>query len=367
MHGLYIHIPFCKKKCKYCDFQSFSGCEKDFSAYLDALTDEMSEYKGEKVDSVFIGGGTPTLLDAESLNILLRAISSNFILAENTEFTIESNPKTLTPEKLSVLKGCGVNRLSIGVQSFNDTELSAIGRIHNAEAAAAAFKMARECGFGNINLDIMFSLPKQTRESFEKTLNEVIELNPEHISCYSLILEEGTPLFDEVQSGKVSLPDDETDRKNYELACEKLKNAGYIQYEISNFASTGFECRHNIKYWDCDEYIGLGVSAHSYYKGKRFSNTLSLTEYLKGSYRSGEKDVLTDRDKISEFMIMGFRKTKGIKKDEFKKRFGRELKDVFGSETEKFKKAGLMAENGEYIYLTPEGVNVSNSILCEFV
>ncbi len=367
MRGLYIHIPFCKRKCKYCDFVSFSNCEKDFSSYIDALINEMREYRGEEINSVFIGGGTPTLLDAENLNKLLDAVASAFVLAEDTEFTAECNPKTLTPEKLLVLKKGGVNRLSIGVQSFNDEELEAIGRIHNAEDAADAVDMARKAGFDNINLDIMFSLPKQTAESFKNTLERVIKSAPRHISCYSLILEEGTPLYLEAEKGEINLPDDETDRANYELACVDLKKAGYIQYEISNFAKAGFECRHNIKYWDCDEYIGLGVAAHSYYKGKRFSNTASLNDYINGNFRSGEAEILSKADKIAEFMIMGLRKTKGISKAEFKKRFDCEVGEKFKSQTEKFKKAGLMAENEEYLYLTKEGVNISNSILCEFV
>ncbi len=367
MRGLYIHIPFCRQKCKYCDFVSFSGCEKDFSAYISALIKEMQGYRGEKVDSVFIGGGTPTLLDAESLAKLLAAVNTSFDIAKDFEFSIEANPKTLTAEKLAVLKHGGVTRLSIGVQSFNDAELLAIGRIHDVKAACEAYTMAREAGFSNINLDIMFSLPGQTAESFLNTLDTAIKLKPEHISCYSLILEEGTSLFAEVESGKITLPDEETDRQNYELACKKLEAAGYRQYEISNFAKAGFECRHNLKYWDCEEYIGVGVAAHSYYKGARFSNTESLSEYIKGSYQSGDAVSLTEADKIAEFMIMGLRKTCGIKKSEFKRRFGMETGEHFGRVIEKHKKTGLLAENEEFLYLTKEGINLSNSVLCEFI
>lgn len=367
MRGLYIHIPFCIKKCKYCDFVSFSGCEKRFGEYIDALCNEMAEYKGEKIDTVFIGGGTPTLLAENETAELLLHIRNNFELSADTEFSVEANPKTLTPQKLSALKEGGVNRISIGIQSFNDDELLNIGRRHNAAEAEEAFYAARNAGFDNINIDIMFSLPGQTGKSFLKTLRTVIGLNPEHISCYSLILEEGTPLYDEAQKGILQLPNEEEDRENYELARRVLREAGYIQYEISNFAKTGFECRHNLKYWDCDEYIGLGLAAHSYYRGRRFFNTENLGDYLKGKYRTDSGEQLTRADKISEFMIMGLRKTAGIDKREFSRRFGCDVKDVFGEQISRFIGGGFMAEDSDNLRLTEAGVNVSNSILCEFV
>ncbi len=346
---------------------SYVGCEEKITAYLDALISEMEEYQGEEIDTVFIGGGTPTIMSADELKRLISAIFENFKITDDAEFTVEANPGTLTEKKLKVMRESGVNRLSIGAQSFCNAELINIGRIHSVEEAKYAFSLARDAGFDNINLDIIFSVPGQTEASFSKTLDEVIELAPEHISCYSLILEECTPLFSEVESGKVVLPDEETDRKNYDLAREKLKKAGYIQYEISNFAKAGKMCRHNLKYWDASEYIGIGVAAHSYFREERFENTDNLDSYIRGKIDRIFEEKLTREDKISEFMIMGLRKTDGVSKSEFSMRFGSEINELFGDAIERFKKLGLLVENEDRIFLTPEGVNLSNSVLCEFV
>ena len=365
MRGLYIHIPFCIRKCKYCDFTSFTGCEGKFKEYIEKICFEMQEYKGEEIDTVFIGGGTPSLLDSNELKKLICCINDTFVLQENAEFTMESNPKTLTYEKLLEIKSMGVNRLSIGVQSFNDEELKIIGRIHNSEDAEAAVLMAKKAGFSDINIDLMFSLPEQTLESFKKSLKKAIELNVSHISCYSLILEKGTPLFDEYEKGLLSLPSEDTDREIYQYTCEELRKNDFCQYEISNFSKKGYECKHNLKYWDCNEYIGVGVGAHSYYKGVRFFNTDSLDIYMGENKR--EYEELTIDDNIKEFVIMGFRKIKGISKKEFYKRFNIEFSDIYSEQLIKFKKLKLLEENGKYIYLTEDGISVSNSVLCEFV
>ena len=365
MRGLYIHIPFCIKKCKYCDFTSFTECEGIFDEYVKKICMEMQEYRGEEINTIFIGGGTPSLLSIDELKKMIECINNTFVLKENAEFTIETNPKTLTHEKLSAIRELGVNRISIGVQSFNDEELKKIGRIHDAGDAEDAIIMAKEAGFSNINIDLMFSLPGQTLESFKNNLNKTINLGITHISCYSLILEEGTPLFEEYEKNMLNLPDEETDRAIYQFTCEELKKNGYEQYEISNFSKKGYECKHNLKYWDCDEYIGIGVAAHSYYKGVRFFNTNSLDIYMQENKR--EYEELTIDDKIKEFVIMGFRKTKGISKKEFFERFKKEFSDVYSEQTEKFKNIGLLEESEEFICLTEEGINVSNSVLCEFV
>lgn len=367
MRGLYIHIPFCIKKCKYCDFTSYTNCDRLFERYISETTKEMERYRGEEIDTVFIGGGTPTIMSAVQLGTLLMKIRNIFKLSGNTEMTIEANPKTLTEEKLFALKAGGVNRLSIGVQSFNNDELERIGRVHNEKDATDAVEISKKCGFSNINLDIMFSLPGQTKESFKYTLKKAVSLNPVHISCYSLILEENTPLYNEVKEGKIKMCDEETDRELYEYACGFFAENGFGQYEISNFSKKGYECRHNLKYWNCDEYIGIGVAAHSYYAGERFFNTDSLEEYLNGRYRTGAAEKVAGKDAVSEFIIMGLRKTGGIEKKEFKRRFGKEIGELYGKEIEKFKRAGLMAENDSNLRLTFEGVNVSNSVLCEFV
>lgn len=367
MRGLYIHIPFCLKKCKYCDFTSYVGCEKHFADYIKCLKNEMLEYRGEKIDTIFVGGGTPSILSAHLLEDMIKEIYNTFDVTPDAEFTIESNPKTLTDEKLKVLHSLGVNRISIGVQSFVDSELKKIGRIHTAKDAEEAIILAKKAGFSNINLDLMFSIPGQTKESFKESIDRAISLNPEHISAYSLILEEGTPLFSEVENGEVFLPSDETDRENYSYLCDRLGEAGYIQYEISNFSKKGHECRHNLKYWDCNEYIGIGVSAHSYYNGKRFFNQDSLDDYLKGEYRMESGEILTIDDKISEYVIMGFRKTKGISKTDFFKKFGVDFYERFKEPLDKFLNLNLIEEKGEFFCLTFEGINLSNSVLCEFL
>lgn len=367
MKGLYIHIPFCIRKCKYCDFTSFTGCEGNFGEYAEKLTAEMKIYKGERIDSIFIGGGTPSILNVSDLKKIADAIYENFDVQKNAEFTIESNPKTLTDEKLYEIRKMGVNRLSIGVQSFNDDELKKIGRIHNSKDAENAVIAAKSAGFSNINIDLMFSLPSQSEKSFKNTLEKAISLNPEHISCYSLILEEGTPLFDEYEDDKIVLPDEECDRAIYKYTVEALKKAGFLQYEISNFAKKGYECKHNLKYWNCDEYIGIGLAAHSYVNDERYFNTDLLEKYLSGEYSDSKREKLTLDDKIKEFVIMGLRKSEGISKSVFLKRFKRDISDIYSEQIGKFKALKLIEEEGDFLRLTFEGINISNSVLCEFV
>lgn len=367
MTGLYVHIPFCIQKCKYCDFISFAHSEEAMEGYIDALLNEMNEYRGREVDTVFIGGGTPTCLSEELLEKLLKGIAEGFARAEECEFTMEANPETVHENKLNIMKRYGVNRVSIGVQSFCDVELAKIGRVHNAETVFKAIRLLRACGFRNINLDIMSALPGQTMESFQYVLQTAVEQNPEHISCYSLILEENTPLWLEYEQGLITLPEEETERQMYEFACRYLAQKGYIRYEISNFAKPGFESKHNMKYWQCREYIGVGLAAHSYYRGERYANTRELNRYLSGHYheRTGEK--LTLSEQIEEFVIMGLRMDKGISKQEFYNRFGIEIEAVYEKELNRFLRMGLLERRDGAICLSQEGVSVSNSIMCEFV
>lgn len=283
--GLYVHIPFCIRKCKYCGFVSFDNCmEADWQAYFCALEKEIelraAEYADYEVDTIFIGGGTPTIVPAEWISGILTKIKNKFNNTVNQEITIESNPGTLTPEKLEIYRKAGINRLSIGVQSLDDTVLSAIGRIHDRQAVLETFREARCAGFDNINLDLMFSLPKQTDEIWEATLNEAVSLRPEHISFYSLQIEEGTEFYDMYKNGTLDIADDETDRARYHTAVRILKDAGYKHYEISNAALPGRESQHNLKYWSLDEYLGLGLAAHSFAGGRRFYNTSDLNEYV---------------------------------------------------------------------------------------
>ncbi len=364
MKGLYIHIPFCLQKCKYCDFVSFTSGDK--SAYIDALCNELSIYKGEKVDTVFIGGGTPTALSLPLLCKLLAHIKDTFIIAENAEWTIEANPKTVDEEKLKLLYKFGVNRISIGVQSFNDEELLKIGRIHNSEDAVNTVLLAKKYFFENINIDLISALPNQTIKSFTESLSIAISLDPTHISCYSLILEEGTPLYQEHIKTPLDLPDEDTERKMYEKAVSVLDDAGFTRYEISNFAKKGKECRHNLKYWQCDDYIGAGLSAHSLLDGVRYENTADMNEYLSGNYCKN-KFELTDDDKISEYIIMSLRLKRGISKTAFFDKFNIDFYKKYKSQINRFIELGLMIETEDGFTLTNEGISLSNSVLCEFV
>lgn len=367
MKGLYIHIPFCKQKCKYCDFVSFSNMEEMFSRYISALIAEMDEYSGEKIDTVFIGGGTPTVLPSDELRRLLVSCFEKFNISANYEFTVEANPGTIDDYKIKTLFDCGVNRISVGVQSFNDAELQKIGRIHDAEMAYNTICQLAKSGFSNINFDLMTALPEQNIKTLSNTITTALTLPVTHISAYSLIIEDGTPLEKEYSKGMLTLPDEEEDREMYAYTVDRLKESGFHQYEISNFAKCGFECRHNIKYWQCREYIGLGAAAHSYLDGRRFYNTSVLSEYLSGKKHTGDVTMLTERDKIGEFMIMGLRMNDGISEAEFIKRFGKSVDFMYKSELEKFIRGGFLVRENGSIRFSDKGRNVSNSILCEFV
>ena len=360
--GLYIHIPFCMKKCKYCDFVSFECGDKD--AYIDALMNELNSYKGTEVDTVFIGGGTPTTLSLKQINRLFAHINDTFHLSGNVEWTVEANPSTFDKEKLKLMKELGVNRLSVGVQSFSDVELKALGRIHTADKAKEAIELAKEY-FENINIDIISAVPNQTRESFVNTLDTAISLNPTHISCYSLILEEGTPLYAEYESGKLILPDEDSERKMYETACERLEKAGYMQYEISNFAKNGYECKHNLKYWHLNDYIGAGVAAHSLIGDKRQENTSDLSKYINGQYRDVEEKITKDGLRF-EFIIMTLRLTDGLSGKEYYERFGSDFYTDYKEQIDKFINLGLMMRTDAGFALTKRGISLSNSVLCEF-
>jgi len=363
--GLYIHIPFCVQKCKYCDFASYVGQESRIDEYLHRLQCEMQQYKDAKIDTVFIGGGTPSVLGAERISQLMQGIKNNFSLAPNCEITMESNPGTLDEKKIHSMLENGINRVSVGVQSFNDAELEAIGRIHNAELAYNSICLLKSYGFTNINLDLMTALPFQTMDSLKNSLKTAVSLPITHISAYSLIIEDNTPLEREYSQGKLILPTEDEDRNMYKFAVEYLRENGFVRYEISNFAKWGFECRHNIKYWSCDEYIGIGAAAHSYIGAKRYSNPTGLLDYISGG--KDEEVVLEPNDKISEFMMMGLRMDRGINCSEFKKRFGVRIEEIFSKQIEKFISLGLMKQCGDNYSLTDMGIDISNSILCEFM
>lgn len=371
--GLYIHIPFCKSKCFYCDFNSYSGKERIQESYVDSLIDEMesrsSIIEKNKISTIYIGGGTPTYLNIHALEKLLTYLKK--YCGKSVEYSCEANPGTLTGEKLIVLKENGVNRLSMGLQSWNDDLLHRLGRIHTVRNFVENYNSARAAGFKNINIDIMFSIQGQTLDDFENTLNNVIAINPEHISCYSLIIEEGTPFGEQYEKGELKEMDEDIDREMYYMAVEKLNDAGYMRYEISNFAREGYKCRHNIIYWDTRHYLGIGAGAHSYLDGIRFSNEPVPEKYIKMVRDSGlptvHEEKLTIDDMMGEFMFMGLRMTQGIEIDDFKRRFSLNIWDVYGNEIRKLEDDGLIKINAGRMFLTDRGIDVSNRVFVEFI
>lgn len=365
MKGIYVHIPFCARKCKYCDFASYAGKMRLADAYIDALEDEARIYRGTEADTVFVGGGTPSLLSAERIKRVCKICFENFNIADNYEFTMEINPGTIDDDKIRAMLSGGVNRASVGVQSFCGAELNAIGRIHDAETAYNTVYALSKNGFSNINIDLMTGLPSQSMESLKETLTVAVNLPVTHISAYSLIIEDGTEMEREYSSGEIILPDEDTDREMYAYTSDFLAKHGFSRYEISNFAKEGFECAHNIKYWTGEEYIGLGAAAHSYDGNARYSNSIGIEEYISDNKR--DVIYLSEKDKISEFMITGLRMEKGISADDFYRLFGKNIEDIFGNELNKFINMNLIRYKNGLYSLTPRGIDVSNSVLCEFV
>lgn len=370
MNGLYIHIPFCIKKCGYCDFVSYENRLFEGEQYVNALLSEMEQYRGTEVDTVYIGGGTPTALPPHLLIRILLGVKENFRILSGAEITVEANPGTCDKAYFEKLRDAGVNRISLGVQSFVDEELKALGRIHSAEEAKTAVYAAKDAGIQNVSLDLMFSLPGQTVESFLYSIKEAISLDPAHISSYSLIVCENTPIEQAVSQGKLTLPDEDTDRELYALLVDTLKQAGYHRYEFSNFAKPGREARHNTKYWTRDPYIGLGAAAHSFWEDKRFENPPCLSDYYavcRGK-RIRESESVTEKDAMAEFMFLGLRLTEqGISKQEFFRSFGISIDEIYGKQIEKLSQLGLLECTDDTIRLTDRGIDVSNSVFCEFV
>lgn len=373
--GIYIHIPFCVRKCLYCDFLSFA-CDKDTQErYMEALYKEIKassgRLKGKDISTVFIGGGTPSVVDTVLLGRIIEALKENYNIEADAEITMELNPGTVTAESLKEYKAMGINRLSMGLQAWQDRLLKTLGRIHTADKFKESFLLAREAGFENINVDIMLSLPGQTMGDVKETFDNVIALSPEHISAYSLIIEDGTPFKDMFESGHFKEIDEDFDRNVYHFSCDMLAKNGYDRYEISNFSKKGFESRHNSLYWRTDEYIGFGLGAHSYFNGERFHNTEDMERYiaLSEEHDSIKEDVekLTKEDKISEFMFMGLRMDEGVKKSVFKERFGVDMDDIYGDIIIKYKKLGMIEETDDGIHLTDKGIDVSNVIFSEFL
>jgi len=368
--GLYIHIPFCRTKCLYCDFCSFvSRDAKEREAYVTALCNEI-RLRGNfdyMVDTVYFGGGTPSLLSCEQIALILSTVRTSFQVDEDAEITLECNPMTHLSdgkEYFSALRALGVNRLSLGVQSAVDTELKLIGRRHSFEEAKRTFYDAREAGFDNISLDLMLGIPSQTMDSLSGSVSELVSLSPEHISIYSLQLEEGTPLYR--MREKYELADDDEAADMYELVSHLMRESGYCHYEISNFAKEGRESRHNSKYWRLDQYLGLGLAAHSDFAGERSENTTDMAAYLEGVYYlSGQK--IGPQERELEFIMLGLRMSEGISKAEFSARFGIYIDEKYGERVKKLEKAGYFSRNDDVLALNERGFEVSNSIISEIL
>lgn len=373
--GIYIHFPFCLKKCHYCDFPSYQGMERWKEPYLEALCREILEWKdvvgGCVVKSIYLGGGTPTLFSGQQISRVLEACFKNFNVRKDAEVTIEANPGTVDLDKLLTLRAAGVNRLSIGLQAWQDRHLRFLGRIHSSDDFVQSMMYAKEARFENINVDVMFGLPYQTLEDWLETLEKVCALGIQHISMYSLKVEPGTPLYRWYEEGRFSLPTQEEDRLMYYRGREYVSRFGFEQYEISNFAIPGKECVHNLIYWYNEEYIGCGSGAHSYFNNERFSNTSDVEEYIRavmnGTQRINYREKIGEDDERFETIMLGLRLVEGISKQRFKTRFGKDIEFYYGETIKKLVNQGLLIDEGDSIRLTQKGLDVQNVVLLEFM
>lgn len=372
--GVYIHIPFCVRKCNYCDFLSWRAGESEREEYTRDLVREIGLSDRwfpeiDQVDSVFIGGGTPSILSAGQLQRICEALDRRFSIQEGCEFTIECNPGTADRHTFAACLNMGINRISFGLQSSVKKELQLLGRIHSYEEAERSFQEAREAGFQNINIDLMSGIPGQTIESYGRTLDRILHLEPEHISAYSLIIEEGTPFYE--RYGEEPPVDEETDRQMYRTTGVRLSEYGYERYEISNYAKDGFACRHNLKYWSGGEYIGFGVGASSRVGNIRYHNEEDPAAYTKRIWqerRTADLEEALDREaQMSEFFFLGLRKTRGVNLTEFERLYGVSAFDIYGRQIRKLVEYGLLKQQGHQLYLTDYGLDVSNLVFCEFV
>lgn len=396
---LYVHIPFCVRKCAYCDFLSAPASVETMRMYADSLLEEIRRFpdcyragegsnmdRGEGEDSysetyevstVFFGGGTPSIFPPEWLTEILDALRKKFrYWSGNTEITIECNPGTVDENKFRAYRGAGINRLSLGLQSANQEELELLGRIHTWEEFLETYHAARRAGFENINVDLMSALPGQSAESWEKTLKQVLALNPEHISAYSLIIEEGTPFYEKYHTAAElrdcgmdcpELPSEEEERLMYELTETYLKQAGMHRYEISNYAKPGFECRHNCGYWKRTDYLGFGLGAASLLADTRYRNTDSLSSYIKMEFTGREAEKLSVEDQMEEFMFLGLRMTEGVSEKRFHEIFGDEIDAIYGDTLNKWLREGLLQRENGNIFLTARGINYANLVMAEFL
>ena len=382
--GIYIHIPFCKQKCYYCDFVSFPDKINLQEKYIEALIKELKSYNLEEYDvtTIYIGGGTPSYISSDLIKKVLEnlkeKIKSNKTKWEDIEITIEVNPGTVNKEKLEEYKKQGINRLSIGLQTTNDILLKKIGRIHTYKEFLDTYNLARNIGFENINVDLIIGLPEETISDVKKDLENIIKINPEHISVYSLIVEEGTKIENLLNENKITLPDEESERRMYWFVKNTLELNGYNHYEISNFAKENMESKHNINCWEQKEYIGLGIASHSYVENIRYGNTSNLEKYIENKDFANEQELETKKIRIidevqskedikKEYMMLGLRKVKGVKISKFKEKFGENPIYIFRNELEKLVRENLIVVDGDNIYLSNKGLDLANLVFEEFI
>ena len=371
--GIYVHIPFCKKKCDYCDFISYCGKNDFIEKYVDSVKKEIEHVKiKSEITTIYIGGGTPSYIDSKFIVQILEKIKEKNV-AQDAEITIEVNPGTVTQEKLQDYIDCGINRISIGLQTTNDELLKQIGRIHNYEQFLETYKLAKKVGFKNINVDLMLGLPNQRIIDLKESLENVLRLAPKHISVYSLIVEDGTPIANKIENGKLKLPDDELERNMYWYVKNTLELNGYKHYEISNFAKKGYESKHNMNCWNQMEYVGIGTAAHSYRDITRYSNTEDIKEYIK-NVQKGEfeknriiHEIQKEEDSKKEFMLLGLRKIDGIKISEFKNKFGDNPIYLYRNELKKLSDEKLIIIQDDNIRLSNKGIDLANLVWEEFV
>ena len=367
--GIYVHVPFCRSKCYYCDFCSRTRADDEVKdLYTQRLCEEIEDVARRigddrpTADTVYFGGGTPTLLSPSQFEKILSTIESNFGIENGAEITAETNPKTADGEKLKNMRSVGINRLSIGMQSVHDNELRALGRIHSFADFLKTFSDAREAGFDNVSVDLMYGIPEQTKESFSKSIETLASLDPEHISSYSLTVEEGTPFWNRRNS--LVLPDEETVGDMYLLMCDILRKFGYEKYEISNFAHKSRESRHNLKYWRREDYLGFGPAAHSFYAGIRFAHSRDIEAYLRGENIIESSDMIVGEEAMDEYVMLGMRLSEGIDTVKFKRLFNADFDERYGRVFKRFSPEYVTFENGFYRF-TDKGMLVSNYILSE--
>lgn len=374
--SLYVHFPYCVRKCRYCDFLSFPCGENDFEAYTDRVCEEIrfraGQLPGMRLRTVFFGGGTPSLMQPQQAARILQAAAESFAMAKDPEITMECNPGTVDYDRLVGFRQAGINRLSFGLQSMKDDELAYIGRIHTRQEFLANYAHARKAGFENINIDLMSALPGQSLADYEETLRETLALQPEHISAYSLIIEEGTPFWnmygEKTAEGALPLPDEDAERAMYYLTKKLCMQHGYQRYEISNYAKPGRECRHNLVYWYRGNYLGVGLGASGMIGSRRFRVTADLEKYFL-TFEPQEVTALSEQDKMEETMFLGLRCRRGISTDSFRRKFGMDIWNVYGPVLEKYERSGhLVCDREQHrIRLTDRGIDVSNIVLADFL